>query len=262
MASSVRFVLLSPELGIDDRLQKLLKADYFLCPYDEQMGGYRLDSSGLSGERVEPGDAAYIVEALQPLLDAKIRGLFSSFEEPWAAKTSYQAVVCTDLEEDGAEQDQDSWLRMLAAYDRIVAREVSMHGGECRVVRPVRNGYLLVFEQPRHAAMWSRRLQFEVQWHNQELASKGGRSLTIPGHNIALGYGRVSRVLRAHGYDYIGGAIDDCIALSARLQEGLIAMSGKFADQYESHVGKREFLASTSGSPDPTLAGLKLLLWP
>ena len=261
VAEHIRYVLLSPELGIDDHLMRLLKTDYFLCPYDEQMGGYRLDSSGLSGERISAEDGAYLVAALSPLIDAKIRGLFSSVEESWAPKTSYQAVVCTDLEESAVDQDQDPWLKMLAAYDRIVAREVSMHGGLCEVVRPVRNGYLLVFEQPRNAASWAKRLQFEVQWHNRELTHSGGRGLAIPGHNIALGYGPVSRVLRAHGYDYIGGAIDDCIGLAGTLREGLIGMSSKFADQYESHVGKKEFLASTREHPEPGLEDLTFLDW-
>ena len=50
---------------------------------------------------------------------------------------------------------------MFVAYDRMNHHEVSMHGGECRVVRPVRNGYLLVFEQPRLAIVIERRLQLE-----------------------------------------------------------------------------------------------------
>ncbi len=127
----------------------------------------------------------------------------------------------------------------------------------------MRNGYLLVFEQPRNAASWAKRLQFEVQWHNERGgAQSGGRGLAIPGHNIALGYGPVSRVLRAHGYDYIGGAIDDCIGLAGTLREGLIGMSSKFADQYESHVGKKEFLATASPSSDPELGWLTVLEWP
>jgi hypothetical protein len=64
------------------------------------------------------------------------------------------------------------------------------------------------------------------------------------------------------GYDYIGGAIDDCIGLAGRLREGLIGMSSKFADQYESHVGKKEFLATASPSSDPELGWLTVLEWP
>ena len=54
VAENVRCVLLSPDLEVlDDRLRRLLQYDYFLCPHDPEMGGYRLDSSGLSGERID-----------------------------------------------------------------------------------------------------------------------------------------------------------------------------------------------------------------
>ena len=60
--------------------------------------------------------------------------------------------------------------------------------------------------------MWSRRLQFEVPSVQREGgARERSERSPIPTQNIALGYGFVSRILRAHGYDYIGGAIDDCI---------------------------------------------------
>jgi hypothetical protein len=262
VSENVRCVLLSPELTVDDRLRGLLNADSFVCPSEDQMGGYRLDSSGLSGERMSVDDHAYIVAALNPLLQAKVRGLFSSSEESWAPKSFFRAVICTDLEETAVDQDQEPWRAMLAEYDRIVARELSMHGSKCLVVRPVRNGYLVVFEQPSDAAAWSRRLQFEVHRRNDEITTRSPGALPIPKHNVALGYGWISRVLRAHGYDYIGGAIDDCIDLAPRLQQGLIAMSRPFADQYESHVGKREFLASTSGYSDAELGEFRLLEWP
>jgi hypothetical protein len=262
VAENVRCVLLSPELTVDDRLRDLLDADYFLCPYDERMGGYRLDSSGLAGERMSADDLSYIVEALDPLLEAKIRGLFSTSEESWAPKSFFRAVICTDLEETAVDQDQEPWRAMLAEYDRIVAREVSMHGSKCLVVRPVRNGYLVIFEHPSDAAAWSRRLQFEVHRRNHEIAIRNRGAIPIPNHNVALGYGWISRVLRAHGYDYIGGAIDECIDVAPKLQRGLIAMSRPFADQYESHVGKREFLASTSGYSDAELGEFRVLEWP
>jgi class 3 adenylate cyclase len=262
VAENLRCVLLAPELTVDGHLRDLLNADCFLCPYDAQMGGYRLDSSGLSGEPMNADDLECIVTALNPLLEAKVRGLFSSSEESWAPKSFFRAVVCTDLEETAVHQDQEPWRRMLAEYDRIVASEVSMHGSKCLVVRPVRNGYLVVFEEPTDAAAWSRRLQFEVHRRNAEIAKRSPGALSIPKHNVALGYGWISRVLRAHGYDYIGGAIDDCIGLAPKLQQGLIAMSRPFADQYESHVGKREFLASTSGYSDAELGEFRVLEWP
>jgi hypothetical protein len=262
IAENVRCVLLSPELTVDDRLRDLLEADYFLCPYDEHMGGYRLDSSGVAGERISVDDLSYMVDALDPLLESKIRGLFSTSEESWAPKSFFRAIICTDLEETAVDQDQEPWRAMLAEYDRIVAREVSMHGSKCLVVRPVRNGYLVIFESPSDAAAWSRRLQFEVHRCNDEVTARNAGAIRIPNHNISLGYGWISRVLRAHGYDYIGGAIDECMDVAPKLQRGLIAMSRPFADQYESHVGKREFLASTSGYSDAHLGEFRVLEWP
>jgi hypothetical protein len=137
-----------------------------------------------------------------------------------------------------------------------------MHGGGCLVVRPVRNGYLLVFDKTVDAASWSKRLQFEVDRHNERLAVRPGRGQPIPGHNIALGFGPVSRVLRAHGCDYIGGVIDDCIDLASHVHDGLIAMSASFADQYEKHVGKREFTASTGPPVDEAPGRWISLEWP
>jgi hypothetical protein len=262
ISQNVRCVLLWPELGADQEIRDLLRSDYFLCPFDEQMGGYRLQSSGLSGQRISREDFLQLVEALTPLLDSKIRGIATSSEESWVPKSSFGAVVCTDLEETAVHQDQETWLRMLGEYDRLVAHQVSAYGSDCSVVRPVRNGYLVVFERPSDAASWSRRLQFEVHRRNLEIASTRPGALSIPKHNIALGYGWISRVLRAHGYDYIGGAIDDCIELAPRLQQGLIAMSRPFADQYESHVGRREFLVSTNGYSDPLLGEFRVLQWP
>ena len=60
----------------------------------------------------------------------------------------------------------------------------------------------------------------------------------------------------------IGGAIDECIDLAARLHDGMIAMSGNFADQYEGHVGKLEFRAGTTACPDPSLGPMTVLAWP
>jgi hypothetical protein len=262
ITQNLRCVLLWPELAADQAIGDLLRSDYFLCPYDDRMGGYRLESSGLSGQRVSREDLAELVEALTPLLESKIRGICTSSEESWVSKSSFGAVVCTDLEETAVHQDQETWLRMLAEYDRLVAHQVSAYGADCSVVRPVRNGYLVVFERPSDAASWSRRLQYEVHRRNSELARTRPGALSIPKHNIALGYGWISRVLRAHGYDYIGGAIDDCIELAPRLQQGLIAMSRPFADQYESHVGRREFRASTNGYSDPLLGEFRVLQWP
>jgi hypothetical protein len=262
VGENVRCVLLSPDLDVqDDRLRRLLQSDYFLCPFDHEMGGYRLESSGLSGERVDDDDMRYLCDALTPLLQPRVRGLAFSAEESWAPRSSNQTVVCTDLAESAVDQGEQPWLKMLAAYDRLVAREVSTYGKDCLVVRPVRNGYLLIFAQASEAVEWARRLQFEVHRYNEMVAGGTERTLPIPTQNIALGYGFVSRILRAHGYDYIGGAIDDCIDNVARLREGVVAMSRSFAGQYENQVGKREFLASTREHPEPGLEDLTLLDW-
>lgn len=262
VAKRVRCLRLDADMSADDRLRSLLADDYFVCPSDKEMGGFRLDSSGFSGERIDDDDYQYLVQTLRPLLDTNISQLFSSTRGGWESRAQHQVVVCTDLEGTAVDQDQDSWGAMLNAYDRIVAGQVSMHGPGCVVVRPVRNGYLLVFNEPREAGEWARRLQFDVQWHNEGIARRGGRELPIPTHNIALGYGSVTRILRAHGYDYVGGSIDECIHLADSLRGGQIAMSRMFADQYEARVGKQEFAASTHIEADYLTGDLRLLEWP
>jgi hypothetical protein len=206
---------------------------------------------------MEFDDLRVLVEALNPLVDAKIRGVYSSADESWLSHSEYRAIVSTDLEDSAVDQDQESWRRMLTEYDQIVAREVSLHGRLCSVVRPVRNGYLVVFETPKDAASLARRLQYEVDRHNHALIERNCIGLAIPAHNVALSYGSVSRVLRAHGYDYVGGAIDQCIDTASRLRGGCISLSRVFADQYENYVGKREFEATTRIEGDDCI-----LEWP
>jgi hypothetical protein len=93
------------------------------------------------------------------------------------------------------------------------------------------------------------------------VAQRATSDIPIPTHSIALGYGLVSRVLRAHGYDHVGAVVDDCIELAARITKGCIVMSRPFADQYEAHVGQREFLASTQDY-EALGRGLRVLDWP
>jgi hypothetical protein len=258
VSKRVRCLLLDSEHSGAERLKGLLDNDYFLCPSHETMGGFRLDSSGFSGERVDADEYEHLVQTLEPLLNTTFNDLFLSTR----ASPSHRVVVCTDLEGTAVDQDQGSWRAMLSSYDHIVAGQVSMHGAGCDVVRPVRNGYLLVFEDPREAGEWARRLQFQVRWHNEDLAKRGGRDLPIPTHNVALGYGSVTRILRAHGHDYVGGSIDECIRLADSLRGGQIAMSRMFADQYEASVGKQEFAASTRTETDFLVGELRLLDWP
>src|SRR4029078_10579388 len=73
VGENVRCVLLSPDLDVqDDRLRRLLQSDYFLCPFDAEMGEYRRESSGLSGERVDDDDMRYLCDALTPLLQPRV----------------------------------------------------------------------------------------------------------------------------------------------------------------------------------------------
>jgi hypothetical protein len=225
------------------------------------MGGYALESSGSDGERVSDEDYRLLVDGLTPLLHNKARGMLLSSEEWWGRRSSSKAVVCTDLEETAVHQDHDPWLKMLMGYDKLVAREVSMHAEDCLVVRPVRNGYLVVFNEPRDAAAWAKRLQFEVE-RQRGVTKRSLTDLPIPTHNIALTYGPVSRILRAHGYDHVGAPIDDCIEFVAKLRNGVVAMSRTFADQYEGRVGGDEFRASTTEVREAKLGRLRLLTWP
>ena len=254
VAGSVRFVLLSLDLGgRRPRSGACSRRTTSCAPTTTEMGGYRLDSSGLSGERLDGrGRARTSSTALNPLLEAKVRGFCSPrSSEPWNPTVVAPERSCAPTSRRrAATRDQDPWLQMLAEYDRIVAREVSMHGGRCRVVRPVRNGYLLVFEQAEE-----RRPVVTAPAVRGRPAQRAGRPVPRSGrspsrrHNIALGYGRSRGSCGPTATTYIGGAIDECIDLAARLRDGLIAMIAHFADQYEGTSGNREFAASTGDSP-------------
>lgn len=77
--------------------------------------------------------------------------------------------------------------------------------------------------------------------------------------------GAATQVLRAHGYDYIGGAVDDCINMFAECNEdcadvgdGAIVMSTRFAQEYKSRVGAKEFALRATTTKGDRIQ----ILWP
>ncbi|MGH3625792.1 MAG: hypothetical protein ACRDQ5_29145, partial [Sciscionella sp.] len=67
------------------------------------------------------------------------------------------------------------------------------------------------FKSVNDAAKFTKRLQSAVTWHN-ESSHRDGRDEKLPFHTVSLEYGLATRVLRAHGDDYIGSAIDKSIS--------------------------------------------------
>jgi len=186
---------------------------------------------------------------LSPLLQQKVEGLYISVpQEPWRQYDYPEryAIVCTDLDSSEVTGGYRSWQQVLAIYDRIVARERSMFQyGD--VVRPIRSGYLLVFKSVKDATEFAKRLQSAVKWNN-EASRRAGRDEKLPSHIVSLEYGLAMRVLRAHGDDYIGSAIDKCISRldSCRHErsngaEGAIIMSDVFSFSYEEELGEDPF---------------------
>ncbi|MCA1709908.1 MAG: hypothetical protein LC808_44155, partial [Actinobacteria bacterium] len=204
-----------PGVGRRLSLQQLLKPDYFICPREtdgKAVEGYQLQRGAIGGQKIDEDQVKNIIGGLFPLLQQKVEGFYLSLsQEPWR-QFDYReryAIVCTDLNSSEVTGGNRAWQQVVALYDRIVARE----GSICQygdVVRPVRNGYLLVFKSVKDAAEFAKRLQSAVKWHN-EASRRAGRGERLPAHIVSLEYGLATRVLRAHGDDYIGSAIDKCI---------------------------------------------------
>ncbi|MGH3623200.1 MAG: hypothetical protein ACRDQ5_15615, partial [Sciscionella sp.] len=258
VSNQIRCVLLA---GIDPSLKQLLKLDYFICPRetdDKAVEGYELRRGAIGGQRIDEDQVNSIIGGLSPLLQQKVEGFYLSVpQEPWRQfdYPERYAIVCTDLDSSEVTGGNKAWQQVLAIYDRIVAREVSMFQyGD--IVRPVRNGYLLVFKSVNDAAKFTKRLQSAVTWHNEssrrEPSRRDRRDEKLPTHTVSLEYGLATRVLRAHGDDYIGSAIDKSIS---RLElcksgkhdstEGAIAMSDAFSSSYEEEIGEDPFPART-----------------
>jgi hypothetical protein len=249
VCKQIRCVLVS---GIDSSLKQLLEPDYFICPRgtdDRAVEGYKLQRGAIGGQRIDEDQAKNIIEVLSPLLQQKVEGLYISVpQEPWRQYDYPEryAIVCTDLDSSEVTGGYRSWQQVLAIYDRIVARERSMFQyGD--VVRPIRSGYLLVFKSVKDATEFAKRLQSAVKWNN-EASRRAGRDEKLPSHIVSLEYGLAMRVLRAHGDDYIGSAIDKCISRldSCRHErsngaEGAIIMSDVFSFSYEEELGEDPF---------------------
>ncbi len=253
VSKQIRCVLLS---NIDSSVAQLLEPDYFICPRETDgrpAEGYQLQRGAIGGQKIDEDQVNSIIEGLSPLLRQKVEGCYLSLpQEPWRQSDYPEryAIVCTDVDSSEVAGGNKEWQRVLALYDRIVAREGSM----CQygdVVRPVRNGYLVVFKSVKDAAEFTKRLQSAVQWHN-EASRKAGRGDKLPSHIVSLEYGLATRVLRAHGNDYIGSAIDKCISrldLCKRERrnsiDGAIAVSDAFSASHEEELGEEPFPGRT-----------------
>jgi hypothetical protein len=258
VSKQIRCVLLS---GIDPSLRELLRPDYFICPHetdDRTAEGYKLQRGAIGGLKLDEDQVHSIVGGLSPLLRQKVEGFYLSVpQEPWRQYDYPEryAIVCTDLDSSQVTGGNKAWQQVLAIYDRIVAREGSMFQyGD--IVRPVRNGYLLVFRSVNDAVMFTKRLQSAVTWHN-ESSRRARRDEKLPAHLISLEYGLATRVLRAHGDDYIGSAIDKCIGRldsckyeESDYTESVIVMSDAFSFSYEEELGEDPFPARTKTPHD------------
>jgi TIR domain len=253
VSKQIRCVLLS---GIDPSLKQLLKPDYFICPRevdDKAVEGYKLQRGAIGGQKIDEDQVNIIIGGLSPLLQQKVEGFYLSVpQEPWRHYDYPEryAIVCTDLDSSEVTGGNRAWQQVLAIYDRIVAREVSMFQyGD--IVRPVRNGYLLVFKSVNDAVEFTKRLQSAVAWHNDS-SRRARRDEKLPSHLVSLEYGLATRVLRAHGDDYIGSAVDksisrldSCNRRELNSGEGAIAMSDTFSSSYEEELGEDPFPART-----------------
>lgn len=167
-----------------------------------------------------------------------------------------RAVIYTDLKGSTTLQERlgdTKWECVLLEYDLIVAEQVSLFQGE--VVKNLGDGYLLFFEQTGNALLCARQLQEAISKKNAPLAPDSEKR--IPPHRIALDFGSVTKVLRAHGPDYTGMTLSRCSRLSRVAVEDEILMSNTFHENVTSAFRFAETTDKTRSKGKQKLKGIE-----
>jgi hypothetical protein len=192
------------------------------------MDGYSLvrsseDPGQISGGRVMKYEQLKeTVELLRPLLPSgyPLQGYCLPFSPLENREIPGTTIVCVGLknltsllrnvDEEGADAQR------LREFDLLVSSEVSKLGGE--VVKSIESGYLLKFEKQNPAFLCAEQIK------------RGGESvdpaLTM---KIAIDYGDVWRVMRAHGFDYCGDTVTRCRKLLKEMRYGELCATNEYA---------------------------------
>jgi DNA-binding winged helix-turn-helix (wHTH) protein len=194
---------------------------------DDDMDGYMLvrsseDLGQISGGRVMKHEQLKgIVELLKPLLPSgrPLQGYSLPLNPLENREMSGTTIVCVGLKSLPQllnDVDEESVARLLREYDLLVSSEVSKLGGE--VVRSIESGYLLKFEKQNAAFLCAEQIKKGAESIDPTLAQK-----------IAIDYGDVWRVMRAHGFDYCGKAITRCRGLLKKARYGEMWTTNEYA---------------------------------
>lgn len=241
----IKVVLLDIDVHEGIAANKILNGEFFIANpplYGTHQNmwpntqGYKLSRSRdrertiTGGRKMVAGEIEDIVRKLQPLLDNEVQGMRVPISDD-ADSTFGRAVIYTDLSGSTQLQEKwgdDAWAQVLLEYDFIVANEVSKLGGE--VVKNLGDGYILIFDRADVALRCAQRLQRALHEHNSKIQI--GQPLSfIPLQKIALDFGPVSRVMRAHGFDFAGKALSRCARLIEKAIGGQVLMLNTFREQ-------------------------------
>lgn len=186
--------------------------------------GYMLERSNdpgeISGGKIMKYEQVKeIVKLLTPLIPdgRRLQGLSMSLSPQENKKVSGVTVVCIGLKSFPqllSEVDDESVAGLLREYDLLVASVTSKFGGE--VVKSIETGYFLKFNKQNEALVCAKEIHQSV---NPTLKQR-----------IAIDFGDVWRVMRAHGPDYCGRTITRCRALLKQTRYGEVTTTNWFAD--------------------------------
>lgn len=201
---------------------------------NDDMDGYLLESHGdpsrIAGGRVMKREQLKeLVELLTPLISSgrPLQGYSLQFRSRKPKEMSGASIVCVGLKSLPQflnDVDEEGVARLLREYDLLVASEVSKLGGQ--VVKSIELGYLLMFEKQNAAFLCAEQIK------------KGTESIDpMLAHKIAIDYGDVWRVMRAHGFDFCGKAIARCRLLLKKTRYGEMWTT----DAYATTLGPRFF---------------------
>jgi class 3 adenylate cyclase len=239
------------------------QGEYFIAnPHLTSAQAYELvraeDKRIKVGRLIKSTETGRLTKKLRTLLrsTSEIQGWSVPIQEE-PQRPVHRAVVYTDLKGSTTFQEQvgdANWECVLLEYDLIVAEQVSILQGE--VVKNLGDGYLLVFEQAADALLCAEGLQKAILKKTAEMAADSEQP-GIPPHRIALDFGPVTKVMRAHGPDYTGKTLSRCSRLIHEAVEYDILMFKTFREDVAAAFGLPWITNKTKSKGKINIKGLE-----
>lgn len=173
----------------------------------------------IAGARVmEQDELSRVVRLLKPLTEHHpLQGVTMTLRQQ-KREPIRGAIVYIDVEELPHfmnEIEDKAKAKLLNEYDLAVATLASQLGGQ--VVRSIERGYLIIFQDLNAAIPCAEEIQaFAKQCRLHQ--------------KIAVDFGDVWKVMRAHGIDYCGRRVNRCRKLLERTKPGEVTMTPSFVD--------------------------------